>query len=44
MDSLGCAGEDSVEISQGTLRINQQARKQVCAKALGQDLLSVSRE
>lgn len=44
VDSLGCVREDSVEISQGALRINQQAGKQVCAKALGQDLLSVSRE
>lgn len=44
VDSLGCVGEDSVEISRGALRINQQAGKQVCAKALGQDLLSLSRE
>lgn len=44
VDSLGCAGEDSVEISQGALRINQQAGKQVCAKALGQGLLCVFRE
>lgn len=44
MDSLRCAGEDSVEITGGALRTSQPAEKQVCAKALEQDLLSVFKE
>lgn len=39
MDSLGYAGEDSVAIPGEALRTSQPAGKQVCAKALGQDLL-----